>query len=154
METLKHPCNCKFDSVPLTLFTSSLYLAALASSIVAGTVTRKLSQCCSVASYSAPVLSLTPSLTLFGCSFSAVFFSELESASPIRYQPFSHSTCCYIKKKCHFISFKIHVLCSLPVGDHYDIFNLFSQFSITICIIHQTRNLNQSPPYNCKIVKK
>ncbi|KAL1560158.1 Transcription factor stp1 [Salvia divinorum] len=33
---------CKFDSVPLTLFTSSLYLAALASSIVAGTVTRKL----------------------------------------------------------------------------------------------------------------
>ncbi|KAL1537463.1 Transcription factor stp1 [Salvia divinorum] len=33
---------CKFDSVPLTLFTSSLYLAALASSIVAATVTRKL----------------------------------------------------------------------------------------------------------------
>ncbi|XP_057764655.1 sugar carrier protein C-like [Salvia miltiorrhiza] len=33
---------CKFDSVPLTLFTSSLYLAALASSILAGTVTRKL----------------------------------------------------------------------------------------------------------------
>lgn len=33
---------CKFDSIPLTLFTSSLYLAALFSSIVAGTVTRKL----------------------------------------------------------------------------------------------------------------
>ncbi|XP_051125475.1 sugar carrier protein C-like [Andrographis paniculata] len=33
---------CKFDSVTLTLFTSSLYLAALASSIVASTVTRKL----------------------------------------------------------------------------------------------------------------
>ncbi|XP_073135707.1 sugar carrier protein C-like [Henckelia pumila] len=33
---------CKFDSVPLTLFTSSLYLAALCSSLVASTVTRKL----------------------------------------------------------------------------------------------------------------
>ncbi|KAL8032725.1 hypothetical protein ABFX02_13G114600 [Erythranthe guttata] len=33
---------CKFDSVTLTLFTSSLYLAALLSSIVASTVTRKL----------------------------------------------------------------------------------------------------------------
>ncbi|KAH9613107.1 hypothetical protein KSS87_023389 [Heliosperma pusillum] len=32
---------CKFDSVPLTLFTSSLYLAALLSSLVASTVTRK-----------------------------------------------------------------------------------------------------------------
>ncbi|KAK9706628.1 hypothetical protein RND81_07G140300 [Saponaria officinalis] len=32
---------CKFDSVPLTLFTSSLYLAALISSLVASTVTRK-----------------------------------------------------------------------------------------------------------------
>lgn len=33
---------CKFDSLTLTLFTSSLYLAALMSSIVASTVTRKL----------------------------------------------------------------------------------------------------------------
>ncbi|KAK4439250.1 Sugar carrier protein C [Sesamum alatum] len=33
---------CKFDSVTLTLFTSSLYLAALCSSVVAATVTRKL----------------------------------------------------------------------------------------------------------------
>ncbi|GFQ07774.1 sugar carrier protein c [Phtheirospermum japonicum] len=33
---------CKFDSVTLTMFTSSLYLAALVSSIVAGTVTRRL----------------------------------------------------------------------------------------------------------------
>lgn len=33
---------CKFDSETLTMFTSSLYLAALASSIVASTVTRKL----------------------------------------------------------------------------------------------------------------
>lgn len=33
---------CKFDSVPLTLFTSSLYVAALCSSIVASSVTRKL----------------------------------------------------------------------------------------------------------------
>ncbi|XP_031093042.1 sugar transport protein 12-like [Ipomoea triloba] len=33
---------CKFDSVPLTLFTSSLYLAALFSSLVASYVTRKL----------------------------------------------------------------------------------------------------------------
>ncbi|KAL3627632.1 Transcription factor stp1 [Castilleja foliolosa] len=33
---------CKFDSVTLTMFTSSLYLAALVSSVVAGTVTRKL----------------------------------------------------------------------------------------------------------------
>lgn len=33
---------CKFDSVTLTLFTSSLYLAALLSSVVASTVTRKL----------------------------------------------------------------------------------------------------------------
>ncbi|XP_074307628.1 sugar transport protein 1-like [Silene latifolia] len=32
---------CKFDSVSLTLFTSSLYLAALLSSLVASTVTRK-----------------------------------------------------------------------------------------------------------------
>lgn len=32
---------CKFDSVTLTLFTSSLYLAALASSLIASTVTRK-----------------------------------------------------------------------------------------------------------------
>ncbi|KAL9236716.1 hypothetical protein vseg_011352 [Gypsophila vaccaria] len=32
---------CKFDSVTLTLFTSSLYLAALVSSLVASTVTRK-----------------------------------------------------------------------------------------------------------------
>ncbi|KAL3519634.1 hypothetical protein ACH5RR_017783 [Cinchona calisaya] len=33
---------CKFDSETLTMFTSSLYLAALCSSIVAATVTRKL----------------------------------------------------------------------------------------------------------------
>ncbi|KZV37125.1 sugar transporter [Dorcoceras hygrometricum] len=33
---------CKFDSVTLTLFTSSLYLAALCSSLVASTVTRRL----------------------------------------------------------------------------------------------------------------
>ncbi|KAK6133397.1 hypothetical protein DH2020_008931 [Rehmannia glutinosa] len=33
---------CKFDSQTLTMFTSSLYLAALMSSIVASTVTRKL----------------------------------------------------------------------------------------------------------------
>ncbi|XP_055827481.1 sugar carrier protein C-like [Solanum dulcamara] len=33
---------CKFDSQKLTMFTSSLYLAALCSSIVASTVTRKL----------------------------------------------------------------------------------------------------------------
>ncbi|KAL3615038.1 Transcription factor stp1 [Castilleja foliolosa] len=33
---------CKFDSQTLTMFTSSLYLAALLSSIVAATVTRKL----------------------------------------------------------------------------------------------------------------
>lgn len=33
---------CKFDSVTLTLFTSSLYLAALASSLVASSVTRKM----------------------------------------------------------------------------------------------------------------
>lgn len=33
---------CKFDSLELTVFTSSLYLAALVSSIVAATVTRKL----------------------------------------------------------------------------------------------------------------
>ncbi|KAH6773756.1 sugar transporter 1 [Perilla frutescens var. hirtella] len=33
---------CKFDSLRLTMFTSSLYLAALMSSIVAATVTRKL----------------------------------------------------------------------------------------------------------------
>lgn len=33
---------CKFDSETLTLFTSSLYLAALLSSVVASTVTRKL----------------------------------------------------------------------------------------------------------------
>lgn len=33
---------CKFDSETLTMFTSSLYLAALLSSIVASTVTRKL----------------------------------------------------------------------------------------------------------------
>ncbi|KAG8365460.1 hypothetical protein BUALT_Bualt18G0107100 [Buddleja alternifolia] len=33
---------CKFDSQTLTMFTSSLYLAALLSSIVASTVTRKL----------------------------------------------------------------------------------------------------------------
>ena len=33
---------CKFDSVTLTLFTSSLYLAALFASLVASTVTRKL----------------------------------------------------------------------------------------------------------------
>ncbi|KAL8467872.1 hypothetical protein ACS0TY_031206 [Phlomoides rotata] len=32
---------CKFDSEPLTLFTSSLYLAALLSSVVASAVTRK-----------------------------------------------------------------------------------------------------------------
>lgn len=32
---------CRFDSVSLTLFTSSLYLAALCSSIVASYVTRK-----------------------------------------------------------------------------------------------------------------
>lgn len=32
---------CKFDSERLTLFTSSLYLAALASSLVASTVTRR-----------------------------------------------------------------------------------------------------------------
>ena len=32
---------CKFDSETLTLFTSSLYLAALAASLVASTVTRK-----------------------------------------------------------------------------------------------------------------
>lgn len=32
---------CKFDSETLTLFTSSLYLAALLSSLVAATVTRK-----------------------------------------------------------------------------------------------------------------
>ena len=32
---------CKFDSEALTLFTSSLYLAALAASLVASTVTRK-----------------------------------------------------------------------------------------------------------------
>lgn len=33
---------CKFDSQTLTMFTSSLYLAALCSSVVASTVTRKL----------------------------------------------------------------------------------------------------------------
>ncbi|KAJ0682155.1 putative major facilitator, sugar transporter, major facilitator superfamily [Helianthus annuus] len=33
---------CKFDSQILTMFTSSLYLAALMSSLVASTVTRKL----------------------------------------------------------------------------------------------------------------
>ena len=33
---------CKFDSQTLTMFTSSLYLAALASSLVASWVTRKL----------------------------------------------------------------------------------------------------------------
>lgn len=33
---------CKFDSVTLTLFTSSLYLAALTSSLVASSVTRKM----------------------------------------------------------------------------------------------------------------
>ncbi|EPS70218.1 hexose transporter 1, partial [Genlisea aurea] len=33
---------CKFDSTTLTMFTSSLYLAALCSSLVASTVTRKL----------------------------------------------------------------------------------------------------------------
>lgn len=33
---------CKFDSQILTMFTSSLYLAALVSSLVASTVTRKL----------------------------------------------------------------------------------------------------------------
>ncbi|VFQ86031.1 unnamed protein product [Cuscuta campestris] len=33
---------CKFDSIPLTLFTSSLYLAALCSSVAASHVTRKL----------------------------------------------------------------------------------------------------------------
>lgn len=33
---------CKFDSQTLTMFTSSLYLAALVSSLVASTVTRKL----------------------------------------------------------------------------------------------------------------
>jgi len=33
---------CKFDSVTLTLFTSSLYLAALLASLVASIVTRKL----------------------------------------------------------------------------------------------------------------
>lgn len=33
---------CKFDSETLTMFTSSLYLAALVSSLVASTVTRKL----------------------------------------------------------------------------------------------------------------
>ncbi|XP_028094470.1 sugar transport protein 1-like [Camellia sinensis] len=33
---------CKFDSFTLTMFTSSLYLAALLSSLVASTVTRKL----------------------------------------------------------------------------------------------------------------
>ncbi|KAK4491688.1 hypothetical protein RD792_002454 [Penstemon davidsonii] len=33
---------CKFDSITLTLFTSSLYLAALLSSLVASTVTRKM----------------------------------------------------------------------------------------------------------------
>lgn len=33
---------CKFDSQTLTMFTSSLYLAALLSSLVASTVTRKL----------------------------------------------------------------------------------------------------------------
>lgn len=33
---------CKFDSATLTLFTSSLYLAALVASLVASTVTRKL----------------------------------------------------------------------------------------------------------------
>lgn len=33
---------CKFDSVPLTLFTSSLYLAALVASFFASAVTRKL----------------------------------------------------------------------------------------------------------------
>lgn len=32
---------CQYDSVPLTLFTSSLYLAALLSSLVASMVTRK-----------------------------------------------------------------------------------------------------------------
>lgn len=32
---------CKFDSATLTLFTSSLYLAALLASLVASTVTRK-----------------------------------------------------------------------------------------------------------------
>lgn len=32
---------CQYDSVTLTLFTSSLYLAALLSSLVASTVTRK-----------------------------------------------------------------------------------------------------------------
>ena len=33
---------CKFNSFTLTMFTSSLYLAALVASIVASTVTRKL----------------------------------------------------------------------------------------------------------------
>ncbi|CAH9141731.1 unnamed protein product, partial [Cuscuta epithymum] len=33
---------CKFDSIPLTLFTSSLYLAALCSSLIASYVTRRL----------------------------------------------------------------------------------------------------------------
>ena len=33
---------CKFDSETLTMFTSSLYLAALASSLVASTVTRRM----------------------------------------------------------------------------------------------------------------
>jgi MFS transporter, SP family, sugar:H+ symporter len=32
---------CKFDSVPLTLFTSSLYLAALVASLFAGHITKK-----------------------------------------------------------------------------------------------------------------
>jgi MFS transporter, SP family, sugar:H+ symporter len=32
---------CKFDSVPLTLFTSSLYLAALVASLFAGYITKK-----------------------------------------------------------------------------------------------------------------
>lgn len=33
---------CKFDSEKLTFFTSSLYIAALASSIVASSITRKM----------------------------------------------------------------------------------------------------------------
>lgn len=43
-ETSTDPSNnqyCKFDSQILTLFTSSLYLAALVSSLVAATVSRK-----------------------------------------------------------------------------------------------------------------
>ncbi|VVB12199.1 unnamed protein product [Arabis nemorensis] len=78
---------CRFDSISLTLFTSSLYLAALCSCVVASYVTRKLVgkfRCFSEVFSFAPELFLTVLHRPFGCLSLAVCYSVSVSDSLIR----------------------------------------------------------------------